>query len=187
MVCCVFSMLLFDYLCSFGGQMCDQVIYFFDFLCFFIGDEVCIVVVMGVVLVLLDIVEFGDVDIFILMMQMCGGVLVQLDNICCIGYGYDEWIILLGVEGVLEFGSQLLVGFILWCGNQCIELGLWLDWFSWVQGFYYQYFDVFICFLNGEIVVDLFGLLDGLQVQVIVEVVVQFLQYGQFVVVDDCC
>ncbi len=41
-------------------------------------------------------------------------------------------------EGALESGSQSPAGPTLWRGNQRIEPGLWPDWFSRVQGSYYQ-------------------------------------------------
>lgn len=78
------------------------------------------------------------------------------------------------------------MGPTLWRGNQRIEPGLWPDWFSRVQGSYYQHLDAFIRALNGETVADLPGLVDGLQAQAIAEAAVQSLQRGQFVAVDDC-
>ena len=65
---------------------------------------------MGAALALPDIAEFGDVDTSILMMQMRGGALAQLDNTRRTGHGYDERIILLGAEGALESGSQSPAG-----------------------------------------------------------------------------
>ncbi len=117
---------------------------------------------------------------------MRGGALAQLDNTRRTGHGYDERITLLGAEGALESGSQSPAGPTLWRGNQRIEPGLWPDWFSRVQGSYYQHLDAFIRSLNGETVADLPGLLDGLQAQAIAEAAVQSLQHGQFVAVDDC-
>lgn len=186
MVCRASTMPPLDYLRSSGGQMRDQAIHFFDLLRFLTGDEVRTVAAMGAALALPDIAEFGDVDTSILMMQMRGGALAQLDNTRRTGHGYDERIILLGAEGALESGSQSPAGPTLWRGNQRIEPGLWPDWFSRVQGSYYQHLDAFIRALNGETVADLPGLLDGLQAQAIAEAAVQSLQHGQFVAVDDC-
>ncbi len=186
MVCRASSMPPLDYLRSSGGQMRDQAIHFFDLLRFLTGDEVRTVAAMGAALALPDIAEFGDVDTSILMMQMRGGALAQLDNTRRTGHGYDERITLLGAEGALESGSQSPAGPTLWRGNQRIEPGLWPDWFSRVQGSYYQHLDAFIRSLNGETVADLPGLLDGLQAQAIAEAAVQSLQHGQFVAVDDC-
>ncbi len=76
---------------------------------------------MGAALALPEIAEFGDVDTSILMMQMRGGALAQLDNTRRTGHGYDERITLLGAEGALESGSQSPVGPTLWRGNQRIE------------------------------------------------------------------
>lgn len=163
MVCRASSMPPLDYLRSSGGQMRDQAIHFFDLLRFLTGDEVRTVAAMGAALALPDIAEFGDVDTSILMMQMRGGALAQLES-----------------------GSQSPAGPTLWRGNQRIEPGLWPDWFSRVQGSYYQHLDAFIRSLNGETVADLPGLLDGLQAQAIAEAAVQSLQHGQFVAVDDC-
>ena len=162
MVCRASSMPPLDYLRSSGGQMRDQAIHFFDLLRFLTGDEVRTVAAMGAALALPDIAEFGDVDTSILMMQMRGGALAQLDNTRRTGHGYDERITLLGAEGALESGSQSPAGPTLWRGNQRIEPGLWPDWFSRVQGSYYQHLDAFIRSLNGETVADLPGLLDGL-------------------------
>lgn len=186
MVCRASSMPPLDYLRSSGGQMRDQAIHFFDLLRFLTGDEVHTVAAMGAALALPEIAEFGDVDTSILMMQMRGGALAQLDNTRRTGHGYDERITLLGAEGALESGSQSPVGPTLWRGNQRIEPGLWPDWFSRVQGSYYQHLDAFIRALNGETVADLPGLVDGLQAQAIAEAAVQSLQRGQFVAVDDC-
>ena len=169
MVCRASSMPPLDYLRSSGGQMRDQAIHFFDLLRFLTGDEVRTVAAMGAALALPDIAEFGDVDTSILMMQMRGGALAQLDNTRRTGHGYDERITLLGAEGALESGSQSPAGPTLWRGNQRIEPGLWPDWFSRVQGSYYQHLDAFIRSLNGETVADLPGLLDGLQAQAIAE------------------
>lgn len=163
MVCRASSMPPLDYLRSSGGQMRDQAIHFFDLLRFLTGDEVHTVAAMGAALALPEIAEFGDVDTSILMMQMRGGALAQLDNTRRTGHGYDERITLLGAEGALESGSQSPVGPTLWRGNQRIEPGLWPDWFSRVQGSYYQHLDAFIRALNGETVADLPGLVDGLQ------------------------
>ena len=80
MVCRASSMPPLDYLRSSGGQMRDQAIHFFDLLRFLTGDEVRTVAAMGAALALPDIAEFGDVDTSILMMQMRGGALAQLDN-----------------------------------------------------------------------------------------------------------
>ena len=184
MVCRASSMPPLDYLRSSGGQMRDQAIHFFDLLRFLTGDEVRTVAAMGAALALPDIAEFGDVDTSILMMQMRGGALAQLDNTRRTGHGYDERITLLGAEGALESGSQSPAGPTLWRGNQRIEPGLWPDWFSRVQGSYYQHLDAFIRSLNGETVADLPGLLDGLQAQAIAEAAVQSLQHGPFVAVD---
>ncbi|HBT4722624.1 Gfo/Idh/MocA family oxidoreductase [Klebsiella quasipneumoniae subsp. similipneumoniae] len=186
MVCRASSMPPLDYLRSSGGQMRDQAIHFFDLLRFLTGDEVHTVAAMGAALALPEIAEFGDVDTSILMMQMRGGALAQLDNTRRTGHGYDERITLLGAEGALESGSQSPAGPTLWRGNQRIEPGLWPDWFSRVQGSYYQHLDAFIRALNGETVADLPGLVDGLQAQAIAEAAVQSLQRGQFVAVDDC-
>lgn len=186
MVCRASSMPPLDYLRSSGGQMRDQAIHFFDLLRFLTGDEVHTVAAMGAALALPEIAEFGDVDTSILMMQMRGGALAQLDNTRRTGHGYDERITLLGAEGALESGSQSPAGPTLWRGNQRIEPGLWPDWFSRVQGSYYQHLDAFIRSLNGETVADLPGLMDGLQAQAIAEAAVQSLQRGQFVAVDDC-
>ena len=134
MVCRASSMPPLDYLRSSGGQMRDQAIHFFDLLRFLTGDEVHTVAAMGAALALPEIAEFGDVDTSILMMQMRGGALAQLDNTRRTGHGYDERITLLGAEGALESGSQSPVGPTLWRGNQRIEPGLWPDWFSRVQG-----------------------------------------------------
>lgn len=161
MVCRASSMPPLDYLRSSGGQMRDQAIHFFDLLRFLTGDEVRTVAAMGAALALPDIAEFGDVDTSILMMQMRGGALAQLDNTRRTGHGYDERITLLGAEGALESGSQSPAGPTLWRGNQRIEPGLWPDWFSRVQGSYYQHLDAFIRSLNGETVADLPGLLDA--------------------------
>lgn len=110
MVCRASSMPPLDYLRSSGGQMRDQAIHFFDLLRFLTGDEVRTVAAMGAALALPDIAEFGDVDTSILMMQMRGGALAQLDNTRRTGHGYDERIILLGAEGALESGSQSPAG-----------------------------------------------------------------------------
>ena len=135
MVCRASSMPPLDYLRSSGGQMRDQAIHFFDLLRFLTGDEVrTVAAAMGAALALPDIAEFGDVDTSILMMQMRGGALAQLDNTRRTGHGYDERITLLGAEGALESGSQSPAGPTLWRGNQRIEPGLWPDWFSRVQG-----------------------------------------------------
>ena len=80
MVCRASSMPPLDYLRSSGGQMRDQAIHFFDLLRFLTGDEVRTVAAMGAALALPDIAEFGDVDTSILMMQMRGGALAQLDT-----------------------------------------------------------------------------------------------------------
>ena len=80
MVCRASTMPPLDYLRSSGGQMRDQAIHFFDLLRFLTGDEVRTVAAMGAALALPDIAEFGDVDTSILMMQMRGGALAQLDN-----------------------------------------------------------------------------------------------------------
>ena len=161
MVCRASSMPPLDYLRSSGGQMRDQAIHFFDLLRFLTGDEVRTIAAMGAALALPD-------------------------NTRRTGHGYDERITLLGAEGALESGSQSPAGPTLWRGNQRIEPGLWPDWFSRVQGSYYQHLDAFIRSLNGETVADLPGLLDGLQAQAIAEAAVQSLQHGQFVAVDDC-
>lgn len=95
MVCRASSMPPLDYLRSSGGQMRDQAIHFFDLLRFLTGDEVRTVAAMGAALALPDIAEFGDVDTSILMMQMRGGALAQLDNTRRTGHGYDERITLL--------------------------------------------------------------------------------------------
>ncbi len=110
MVCRASSMPPLDYLRSSGGQMRDQAIHFFDLLRFLTGDEVRTVAAMGAALALPDIAEFGDVDTSILMMQMRGGALAQLDNTRRTGHGYDERITLLGAEGALESGSQSPAG-----------------------------------------------------------------------------
>ncbi len=121
MVCRASSMPPLDYLRSSGGQMRDQAIHFFDLLRFLTGDEVHTVAAMGAALALPEIAEFGDVDTSILMMQMRGGALAQLDNTRRTGHGYDERITLLGAEGALESGSQSPAGPTLWRGNQRIE------------------------------------------------------------------
>jgi myo-inositol 2-dehydrogenase/D-chiro-inositol 1-dehydrogenase len=110
MVCRASSMPPLDYLRSSGGQMRDQAIHFFDLLRFLTGDEVHTVAAMGAALALPEIAEFGDVDTSILMMQMRGGALAQLDNTRRTGHGYDERITLLGAEGALESGSQSPAG-----------------------------------------------------------------------------
>ena len=80
MVCRASSMPPLDYLRSSGGQMRDQAIHFFDLLRFLTGDEVRTVAAMGAALACRILPEFGDVDTSILMMQMRGGALAQLDN-----------------------------------------------------------------------------------------------------------
>lgn len=113
MVCRASSMPPLDYLRSSGGQMRDQAIHFFDLLRFLTGDEVRTVAAMGAALALPDIAEFGDVDTSILMMQMRGGALAQLDNTRRTGHGYDERITLLGAEGARATGSRLTYCFTL--------------------------------------------------------------------------
>ncbi|MBA7845920.1 Gfo/Idh/MocA family oxidoreductase [Klebsiella sp. RHBSTW-00484] len=184
MVCRASVMPPLEYLRSSGGQMRDQAIHFFDLLRFLTGDEVTTVAAMGGALALPEIVGFDDVDTSILLLRMRGGGLAQLDNTRRTGHGYDERVSLLGVDGVVESGSQTSRGVTLWQGDRCIQPGLYPDWFSRVEGSYYQHLDAFVRSLRGENVPDLPGLLDGLQAQAIAEAAVNSLQHGQFVNVE---
>lgn len=107
--------------------MRDQVIYFFDLLYPLTGDGVRTVAVMDVALALSDIAEFGGVDTSVLIVQIRGDALAQLDSTCRTGHGYNGRTTLPGAEGALEPGSQSPVDLTLWRGNQRIEPGLWSD------------------------------------------------------------
>lgn len=105
---------------------------------------------MGGALALPEIVGFDDVDTSILLLRMRGGGLAQLDNTRRTGHGYDERVSLLGVDGVVESGSQTSRGVTLWQGDRCIQPGLYPDWFSRVEGSYYQHLDAFVRSLRGK-------------------------------------
>ncbi|WP_145339693.1 Gfo/Idh/MocA family oxidoreductase [Pantoea sp. PSNIH1] len=185
MVCRASELPPLSYLRSSGGQMRDQAIHFFDLLRWLTADDVISVGAMGAALAMPTISEFDDVDTSVLIMQMQQGSFAQLDNTRRTGYGYDERISVMGAKGLAESGSQSPPGMTLFQGKAIIRQGLYADWFSRVQGTYYQHLDAFVRYLNGEEVTDLPGLLDGIRAQAIAEAATKSLATGMFCPVDN--
>ncbi|WP_168715129.1 Gfo/Idh/MocA family oxidoreductase [Pantoea sp. Ap-959] len=172
MVCRSSELPPLSYLQTSGGQMRDQAIHFFDLLRWLTGDEVTSIAAMGAALAMPAISKFGDVDTSVLIMQMQQGGLAQLDNTRRTGYGYDERICVMGEKGLAESGPQSPPGLKLFQDKTIINQGVYPDWFSRVQGTYYQHLDAFVRYLNDEEVADLPDLLDGVQAQAIAEAAV---------------
>jgi len=91
----------------------------------------------------------------------------------------------MGAKGLAESGSQSPPGMTLFQGKAIIRQGLYADWFSRVQGTYYQHLDAFVRYLNGEEVTDLPGLLDGIRAQAVAEAATKSLATGMFCPVDN--
>jgi myo-inositol 2-dehydrogenase/D-chiro-inositol 1-dehydrogenase len=89
-----------------GGQMFDQLIHFFDLMCWITGLEPVSVTVTGSALVDPQVAEVGDVDTSVAVLKLSNGAICQIDAQRRIGYGYDERIEVNGSASMVEAGRQ---------------------------------------------------------------------------------
>lgn len=119
-----------DYLKVSGGQMRDQLIHFFDLMCWISGLEPVSVSVTGSALVDPQVAEVGDVDTSVAVLKLSNGAICQIDAQRRIGYGYDERIEVNGSTSMVEAARQR-TGWVKHYGRgQIITDGMHDGWFE---------------------------------------------------------
>lgn len=172
------------YIEVFGGLFCDMMIYDFDMVNFLMGVVLKIVFVIGLLIVDLEIGKVGDVDIVVVMLIYEDGCIVVIKNLCCVVYGYDQCVELLGFEGLLQVQNMfenmvvklIIVGVIgvklIYFFFECYMLVYVVEWGVFV--------DVIVGKLELLVIFE-----DGVFVFVMVEVVIFLFSEGCLVVLDE--
>lgn len=172
-----------DYLRVSGGQMRDQLIHFFDLMCWITGLEPVQVSVAGSALVDPQVAEVGDVDTSVAVLKLSNGAICQIDAQRRIGYGYDERIEVNGSERMVEAARQR-TGWVRHYGpgRVCTD-GLHEGWFERSEGTFKASIGAFVDALEKGVEPPV-GLDAGLRAQRIADAATTSLQEGRPVRID---
>jgi myo-inositol 2-dehydrogenase/D-chiro-inositol 1-dehydrogenase len=99
-----------NYIKKSGGLFLDMTIHDFDMIRYLSKAEVAQIYAMGKCMVDPKIGNAGDIDTAIINMKLSNGILANINNSRKAVYGYDQRIEVLGSNGSLQVGNQLLHG-----------------------------------------------------------------------------
>ncbi len=167
-----------DYLRVSGGQMRDQLIHFFDLMCWITGLEPVQVSVTGAALVDPRVAEVGDVDTSVAVLTLSNGAICQIDAQRRIGYGYDERIEVNGSQRMVEAARQR-TGWVRHYGpGQICTDGLHEGWFERSEGTFKASIGAFVDSLERGVQPPV-GLDAGLRAQRIADAATTALREGR--------
>ena len=96
---------LLSYIARSGGLFRDMMIHDFDMARFLLSEEPVAVSAMGSALVDKSIVEAGDIDTAIVIMETKSGKVAQISNSRRASYGYDQRVEAHGEKGMIHAGN----------------------------------------------------------------------------------
>ena len=172
-----------EYLKVSGGQMRDQVVHFFDLMCWITGLEPVSVSVMGSALVDPEVSTVGDVDTSVAILTLSNGALCQIDAQRRIGYGYDERIEVNGSTAMVEAARQRTGWVNHYSAHKICTNGMHDGWFERVAPTYRAALDHFVeAVQSGTVPTP--SIEDGLRAQRIAEAATESLRTGLPVTID---
>lgn len=160
-----------------GGQMRDQVIHFFDLLCWITGLEPVSVFAQGSAMADPQVAEVGDVDTSIAILKLSNGALCQIDAQRRTPYGYDERIEVSGTAEMMEAKRQQTGWTRRYGMGQIREDGMDAGWFERIEHTFPLALDEFVSALE-EGREPSAGLADGLRAQRIADAATESLKSG---------
>ncbi|MGO1943631.1 MAG: Gfo/Idh/MocA family oxidoreductase [Ancrocorticia sp.] len=166
-----------DYLKVSGGQMRDQVVHFFDLLCWISGLEPVSVYATGSALVDPEVKNAPDVDTSAVILMLSNGAICQIDAQRRIGYGYDERIEVNGSASMVEAARQRTGWVNRYSAEKISTNAMHPGWFERIAPTYRSALDHFVeAMTNGEQPSP--SVEDGLRAQRIAEAATESLHTG---------
>lgn len=165
----------------FGGIFMDCSIYDIDFVCWMLG-KLCVlcVFVLGINVLYFVLVEYGDVDNGLVMIEFEGGVCVVFYVLCMMVYGYEISIEIIGIVGKLQIGEYGVKDCILCSDGYGVCYVVLCDFYECFEVVFQVEMVVFVVVCWGEKVLEL-ELVDVVEVICIGLVIMQVYWMGQVV------
>ena len=157
--------------------MRDQTVHFFDLARWISGLDPVSVFATGSTMSDPRLADYGDVDLSAVTLRLPGGVLVQIDSVRQIGYGYDERIEVLGSTGMVEAKRHRSGSVARYTRGRVADDGMPAGWFERVKDSYTAALHHFVGAMAGRNSVGP-NLSEALKAQAVAEAAAKSLRSG---------